>query len=191
MAHPIARFRRWFAQAQAAGIEQPEAMAVATVDGSARPAVRMVLLKQVDRDGFVFYTNARSRKGRELAATPRAALVFHWGRLGKQVRVEGRTREVSAAEADAYWASRPRASQLAALASEQSAPLATRAQLLATWRALARRYRGAPVPRPAHWTGYRVIPDAIEFWTHRDHRLHDRELFTRARRGWRQTRLQP
>ena len=150
-----------------------------------------VLLKQVDRDGFVFYTNARSRKGRELAATPRAALVFHWGRLGKQVRVEGRTREVSAAEADAYWASRPRASQLAALASEQSAPLATRAQLLATWRALARRYRGAPVPRPAHWTGYRVIPDAIEFWTHRDHRLHDRELFTRARRGWRQTRLQP
>jgi len=191
MADPIARFRRWFAQAQAAGIEQPEAMAVATVDGSARPAVRMVLLKQVDRDGFVFYTNARSRKGRELAATPRAALVFHWGRLGKQVRVEGRTREVSAAEADAYWASRPRASQLAALASEQSAPLATRAQLLATWRALARRYRGAPVPRPAHWTGYRVIPDAIEFWTHRDHRLHDRELFTRARRGWRQTRLQP
>jgi pyridoxamine 5'-phosphate oxidase len=188
---PIARFQRWFAQARAAGMLQPEAMAVATADAAGRPSVRMVLLKHADRDGFVFYTNGRSRKGRELRANPRAALVVHWDRLGKQVRIEGRVREVSDAEADAYWMSRPRPSQLAALASEQSAPLAIRAALVATWRALARRYRGAPVPRPPHWTGYRLVPAAIEFWTHREHRLHDRELFTRQRRGWKRTLLQP
>jgi pyridoxamine 5'-phosphate oxidase len=151
----------------------------------------MVLLKQAGADGFVFYTNGKSRKGRELAANPRAALLFHWDGLGKQVRVEGRVRQVSAAEADAYWATRPRPSQLAALASEQSAPLRSRAQLMARYRALSRRYRNAPVPRPPHWTGYRVVPQAIEFWTHREHRLHDRELFTRAGRGWKRTLLQP
>jgi pyridoxamine 5'-phosphate oxidase len=188
---PIARFQRWFAQARAAGILQPEALAVATADAAGRPSVRMVLLKQADRDGFVFYTNGRSRKGRELRANPRAALVVHWDRLGKQVRIEGRVREVSEAEADAYWTSRPRPSQLAALASEQSAPIATRAALVAKWRALARRYRGAPVPRPPHWTGYRLVPTAIEFWTHREHRLHDRELFTRRRSGWTRMLLQP
>jgi pyridoxamine 5'-phosphate oxidase len=188
---PIARFQRWFTQARAAGIRQPEALAVATADAAGRPSVRMVLLKQADRDGFVFYTNGRSRKGRELRANPRAALVVHWDRLGKQVRIEGRVREVSDAEADAYWTSRPRPSQLAALASEQSAPLATRAALVAKWRALARRYTGAPVPRPPHWTGYRLVPAAIEFWTHREHRLHDRELFTRQRSGWKRMLLQP
>jgi pyridoxamine 5'-phosphate oxidase len=188
---PIARFHRWFAQARAAGILQPEAMAVATADAAGRPSVRMVLLKQADRDGFVFYTNGRSRKGRDLQANPRAALVVHWDRLGKQVRVEGRVREVSDAEADAYWTSRPRPSQLAALASEQSAPLATRAALVAKWRGLARRYRGDAVPRPPHWTGYRLVPAAIEFWTHREHRLHDRELFTRRRSGWKRMLLQP
>jgi pyridoxamine 5'-phosphate oxidase len=188
---PIARFQRWFAQARAAGILQPEAMAVATADAAGRPSVRMVLLKQADRNGFVFYTNGRSRKGRELRANPRAALVIHWDRLGKQVRIEGHVGEVSDAEADAYWTSRPRPSQLAALASEQSAPLATRAALVTKWRALARRYRGAPVPRPPHWTGYLLVPAAIEFWTHREHRLHDRELFTRQRSGWKRTRLQP
>jgi pyridoxamine 5'-phosphate oxidase len=188
---PIARFQRWFAQARHTRIVQPDAMAVATADRRGLPSVRMVLLKHADGDGFVFYTNARSRKGRELDANPRAALVFHWDTLGKQVRIEGRVRPVPAAEADAYWSTRPRASQLAALASEQSAALATRAALVARWRALGRRYRDVEVPRPPHWTGYRLVPDAIEFWTHRDHRLHDRELFTRRGRGWRRTRLQP
>jgi pyridoxamine 5'-phosphate oxidase len=188
---PIARFQRWFAQARRSHIKQPDATAVATADAAGRPSVRMVLLKQAGEDGFVFYTNGKSRKGRELAANPRAALVLHWDGLGKQVRVEGPVTEVSAAEADAYWATRLRASQLAALASEQSAPLRTRAQLVANWRALSRRYRGVPVPRPPRWTGYRLVPETIEFWTHRDHRLHDRELFTRTGRRWTQTRLQP
>jgi len=188
---PIARFQRWFAQARRTGMALPESMTVATADARGRPSARMVLLKHADADGFVFYTNARSRKGRELAANPRAALVFHWSPLNKQVRVEGPVAEVSTAEADAYWATRPRASQLAALASEQSASLASRAQMLARWRALSRRYRRTAVPRPRHWTGYRVAPESIEFWTHRDHRLHDRELFTRTRRGWKQVRLQP
>jgi len=188
---PIRRFQRWFAQARAAGMLQPEATALATADALGRPSVRMVLLKQADRDGFVFYTNSRSRKGRELRNNPRAALVIHWDRLGKQVRVEGRVEPVTEAEADAYWATRPRESQLAAVASDQSAPLRSRAALVAKWRALARGTRGTPVPRPRHWTGYRIVPAAIEFWTHRDHRLHDRERFTRRRRGWQRTRLQP
>jgi pyridoxamine 5'-phosphate oxidase len=188
---PIARFQRWYAQARRTRIVRPDAMVLATADASGRPSARMVLLKHADDDGFVFYTNARSRKGDDLRANPRAALTFHWDGLGKQVRIEGRVEEVSPAEADAYWATRPRASQLAALASQQSAPLATRARLVGRWRALTRRYRRSPVPRPAHWTGYRVVPDAIEFWTHRDHRLHDRELFTRRGRGWTVARLQP
>ncbi|MDX2165966.1 MAG: pyridoxamine 5'-phosphate oxidase [Deltaproteobacteria bacterium] len=191
-ADPIARFRRWYAAAtRHAQIAQPEAMTLATADRRGRPAARVVLLKDVGPDGFVFYTNADSRKGRELADNPRAALVFHWQPLGRQVRVEGRVTMVSAAEADAYWASRPRESQLGGAASDQSAPVAGRAALLARWRALARRYRDAAVPRPPHWTGYRVVPDAIEFWTLRPYRLHDRELFTRTRGGWTLTRLQP
>jgi pyridoxamine 5'-phosphate oxidase len=190
-ADPIARFHRWFADARRARFQLPEAMALATADAKGRPAVRLVLLKHADRDGFVFYTNADSRKGRDLDANPHAALAFHWDRLGRQVRIEGRVETVSVAEADAYWATRPRASQLAALASEQSAPIASRAELMARWRRLQRTYRGADVPRPRRWTGYRVVPRSIEFWTHRNHRLHDRELFTRTPRGWKQTRLQP
>jgi pyridoxamine 5'-phosphate oxidase len=188
---PIARFRRWFAAAGASHIRQPEAMTLATADRRGRPAARMVLLKHADAGGFVFYTNANSRKGRELLANPRAALVFHWDGLGRQVRIEGRVEVVAAAEADAYWATRPRASQLGALASVQSHPIAQRAALVARWQALRRRYARAGVPRPPQWTGYRVVPDAIEFWTHRAHRLHDRELFTRTRRGWKRTLLQP
>jgi pyridoxamine 5'-phosphate oxidase len=190
-ADPIARFRRWYARAASSHIIQPDAMTLATADAAGRPSARMVLLKDAGPDGFVFYTNGRSRKGRELAANARAALVFHWDGLGKQVRIEGPVRPVAAAKADAYWASRPRASQLAALASEQSATLRSRAQMMAKYRALSRRYRNAPVPRPAHWTGYRVVPRSIEFWIHREHRLHDRELFTRVGRSWRRTRLQP
>lgn len=188
---PIARFHRWFAAARAAQLGQPEAMALATADRRGRPSVRMVLLKHAGTDGFVFYTSALSRKGRELQANPRAALAFHWDALGKQVRIEGRVVPVDAAEADAYWASRQRASQLGALASAQSAPVADRSVLLARWRALRRRWARESIPRPPHWTGYRVVPEAIEFWTHRDHRLHDRELFTRTRRGWTRVRLQP
>lgn len=188
---PIARFRRWFAAARGAQLPQPEAMALATVDRRGRPSVRVVLLKQADAAGFVFYTNARSRKGRELAANPWASLVLHWQPLGRQVRIEGRVEMVPAEEADAYWSTRPRESQIGGAASDQSAPIASRAALLRRWRQLTRRYRGAPVPRPPHWTGFRVVPTAIEFWTLRPHRMHDRELFTRTRRGWRRTRLQP
>lgn len=190
-ADPIARFRRWFAAARRAALPQPEAMALATADRRGRPSVRVVLLKHADADGFVFYTNARSRKGRELAENPWAALVFHWQPLGRQVRVEGRVELVTAAEADAYWATRPRESQLGGAASDQSAPIANRAALLRRWRELARRYRDAPVPRPPHWTGFRVVPSCIEFWTLRPFRMHDRELFTRTRGGWRLRRLQP
>jgi pyridoxamine 5'-phosphate oxidase len=188
---PITRFQRWFAAARRAGVELAEAMTLATADRRGRPAARMVLLKHADADGFVFYTNGRSRKGLELAANPRAALVFHWQLLGRQVRVEGRVERVDPADADAYWATRPRASQLGAVASAQSAPIGTRARLMARWQALRRRYSHLPVPRPPHWTGYRVVPDSIEFWAHREHRMHDRELFTRTRRGWRRTLLQP
>ncbi|MEO8601143.1 MAG: pyridoxamine 5'-phosphate oxidase [bacterium] len=189
---PIRRFHRWFTAAQRhAAIAQPEAMALATADRHGRPSARMVLLKHADAEGFVFYTNADSRKGDELLANPHAALVFHWQPLGRQVRVEGRVTQVSDAEADAYWTTRPRESQLGGAASAQSQPIASRSALLARWRGLARRLRGQPVPRPPHWTGFRVAPDVIEFWSQRPYRMHDREVFTRTRRGWSMRRLQP
>lgn len=189
--NPIARFHRWFEEARTAGTAQTEAMTLATADAQGRPSARVVLLKHVDRDGFVFYTNALSRKGRELEENSQAALAFYWEKTGKQVRIEGETTLVTEAEADAYWATRPRASQLGALASEQSAPLTGRGQLMAHWRALERKFRGAEIPRPQYWTGYRVVPRAIEFWTFRAHRLHDRELFRRTPSGWTRERLQP
>ena len=189
---PIARFHRWFAAARRhAQIPQPEAMGLATADRRGRPSLRVVLLKHADAQGFVFYTNANSRKGRELAANPWASVVFHWQPLGRQVRVEGRVELVRPEEADAYWATRPRESQLGGAASAQSEPVASRAALLRRWRELTRRFRDQPVPRPPHWTGYRLVPTAIEFWTLRPHRMHDRELFTRTSRGWRVARLQP
>ena len=188
---PLARFHDWFDQAQRAGGPLPEAMALATADARGRPAVRFVLLKQADARGFVFFTNAGSRKGRELRANPHASAAIYWYQLGKQVRIEGPIEPVSVAEADAYWVTRPRASQLAALASRQSATLASRRVLVQRWNALKRRYRGKPIPRPRGWTGFRIVPNAVEFWTHHEHRLHDRELFVRTRRGWRRGRLQP
>jgi pyridoxamine 5'-phosphate oxidase len=188
---PIARFNHWFAQAQQAGAPLPEAAALATADATGRPAVRFVLIKQADDSGFVFFTNARSRKGRELRANPQAALAVYWDATGKQVRVDGRVEPVTAAEADAYWATRPRESQLAALASKQSAPIASHAELVARWEALRHQLQHQPIARPRGWTGFRIIPDSIELWTRGDHRLHHRELFVRTRRGWRHTLLQP
>jgi pyridoxamine 5'-phosphate oxidase len=188
---PFIRFQHWFAAAQRAGIRLPEAMALATADAQRRPSVRFVLLKGADERGFVFFTNANSRKGRELGANPRASLAFYWDEILKQVRADGRVELVAAAEVDAYWMTRPRESQLAARASRQSAPLTSHTQLHSRWEALRHRYRGHDVPRPRHWAGYRLVPDTIEFWTHRDHRLHERELFVRTRHGWKRKLLQP
>lgn len=189
---PFIAFGHWFAEAQRAGAPLPESMALATADAEGRPSVRVVLLKGFDERGFVFFTNARSRKGQELEQNPRASLAFHWSALGKQVRIDGRVEPVAAAEVDAYWVTRPRESQLAAIASRQSAALASRAQLIARWEALRHRYRGKDIPRPHGWTGFRVVPESIEFWTHQDHRLHHRELFVRRRRGgWKRVLLQP
>src|SRR5262249_55573982 len=172
---PITRFRRWYAEAEAAGAPMPEAIALATADRRARPSVRYVLLKGVDRRGFVFFTDGRSRKGAELAANPAAAFACYWDALGKPVRVEGRGGRVARAESDAYWTTRPRESRLAASASRQSAVLPRRGDLLARWRALGRRHPGDDVPRPSEWTGFRIVPRAVEFWTRGDFRLHQRE----------------
>ena len=188
---PFIQFQHWFAEAQRAGIRLPEAMALATADAQGRPSVRFVLLKSADERGFVFFTNAGSRKGGELRDNPRASLAFYWDEILKQVRVDGGVEMVAPSEVDTYWTTRPRESQLAARASRQSATLASHAQLLARWEVLRHRYRDKDVPRPAGWVGYRLVPDAIEFWTHRDHRLHERELFVRTRGGWKCKLLQP
>jgi pyridoxamine 5'-phosphate oxidase len=188
---PIARFQRWFAHARRAGAPLAEAMALATVDAHGRPAVRFVLLKQGDANGFVFFTNAASRKGREIASTRRGALAFYWDTIGKQVRIDGTIEVLPTAVADAYWATRPRASQLAAVASRQSEPVASRSILVARWKRLTRHYAHHPVPRPEQWLGYRLVPDTIEFWTRHQDRLHHRELFVRTRRGWKVQLLQP
>jgi pyridoxamine 5'-phosphate oxidase len=188
---PLLRFRRWFEQARSAGIELPEAMALATADVKGRPSVRFVLMKKIDRRGLVFFTNERSRKGHEIGSNAYAAAAFYWDQLHRQVRIEGRVERVAVAEAESYWKTRPRASQLAALASDQSAELASRAALVRRWRRLATQHRGSQVPRPREWTGFRIVPASFEFWTHRAHRLHDRELFVASPRGWRRKLLQP
>jgi pyridoxamine 5'-phosphate oxidase len=188
---PVAQFQQWYARAKRTSLRLPNAMALATADKRGGPSVRMVLLKQADAAGFVFFTDGDSHKGHDLAENPRAAVVFHWPPIGRQVRVEGRVEPVTAAEADAYWVSRPRASRIAACASDQSITLTSRDALLARWRRIRARYQGRPIPRPAAWTGYRIVPESIEFWTHRPHRLHERERFTRTPRGWRRELLQP
>ncbi len=188
---PIAKFIRWLEDARRAEIPNYEAMALATAARGGKISVRFVLLKGVDQRGFVFFTDARSRKGRELRDNPRASFAHYWHPKGRQIRVEGRVEEVTPEEADAYWATRPRQSQLAASASHQSARLRSRAELLARFARLARKFRGREVPRPSSWTGFRVRPDSIEFWTHREHRLHDREIYLRRGRGWRRDLLQP
>jgi len=188
---PHALFEEWLAEARLSEPNDPEAMALATADAEGRPSARMVLLKGHDARGFVFYTNCESRKGDELAANPRAALLFHWKSLRRQVRIEGRVEIVSDAEADAYFATRARESQLGAWASDQSRPMESRAAFEARYQALVEKYDGRDVPRPPHWRGYRVAPERIEFWTGREHRLHDRRLFARTEAGWAESLLYP
>jgi pyridoxamine 5'-phosphate oxidase len=189
---PHAIFEEWLAEARLAEPNDPTAMALATADGEGRPSVRMVLLKGHDGSGFVFYSNLDSRKGGELAANPRAALLFHWKSLRRQVRVEGPVEAVSETEADAYFASRARDSQLGAWASDQSRPLESRAVFEDRYEQMKTRFEGGDVPRPERWSGWRVIPERIEFWTSRDHRLHDRRLFTRSDGGaWDEGLLYP
>jgi pyridoxamine 5'-phosphate oxidase len=188
---PFALFAEWF-RAAAAAEPLAEAMTLATVTAAGRPAARMVLLKDHGPTGFVFYTNSRSRKGLEIAGNPYGALLFHWKSLARQVRVEGAFGPVTPAEADAYFASRARESQLGAWASLQSETLPQRGDLLARYRDVAARYAGAPVPRPPHWTGYRLVPDMIEFWQDVPNRLHDRLVFEREGTGpWTSRRLYP
>jgi pyridoxamine 5'-phosphate oxidase len=181
---PIAQFRAWFDAAAEAGVVFPETTTLATASAGGAPSARMVLLKGADEDGFVFYTGHESRKGRELAENPRAALVFYWQPLGRQVRVEGTVERVAPEESDAYFASRPRGSQLAAWASQQSRPLASREELEQRYAEVEAEYDGRDVPRPERWGGYRLRPNAIEFWEHRDNRLHERFRYTRARESW-------
>lgn len=189
---PFALFDEWFAEARASEPNDSNAMALATADAEARPSVRMVLLKGHGPDGFVFYTNEESAKARQLARNPRAALLFHWKSLRRQVRIEGPVEPVSDAESDAYFASRGRDSQLGAWASFQSQPLDNRATFERRFEEMARRYEGREVPRPPHWGGYRVKPDRIEFWSDRPHRLHERRLFLPQQDGgWNEGLLYP
>lgn len=189
---PFALFADWYAQARAAEPSDSNAMALATATPDGRPSVRMVLLKAWDRDGFVFYTNTQSRKGDELAANPHVALCFHWKSTYKQVRIEGSVTPVTTAEADAYFESRGRAKQIAAIASDQSRPLDARETYEARMEQVADAYPEGLLPRPAHWSGYRVAPTRIEFWEGTPERMHHRQLFIAdGNGGWSETLLYP
>jgi len=189
---PHALFDAWLAEARASEPNDPEAMALATADDVGNPSVRMVLLKGHDRNGFVFYTNEESEKGRELALTTQAALLFHWKSLRRQVRIEGHVERVSPAEADAYFATRGRDSQIGAWASDQSRPLDSSTLLRQRVDQAAERFEGQPIPRPPHWGGYRVVPLTVEFWQDRPDRLHERRLFmSQQDGGWDEWLLYP
>jgi pyridoxamine 5'-phosphate oxidase len=188
---PFQLFDEWFAEAQASEPSDPNAMALATVSPDDQPSVRMVLLKEHGQDGFVFYTNLTSSKAVDLLDEPRAALLFHWKSLRRQVRIQGRVEEVSDAEADAYFATRERDSQLGAWASDQSAPLDSRETFERRFEEVKQRFEGMDVPRPSHWGGFRVAPDTIEFWSDRPHRLHERRLFKRDADSWSEGLLYP
>lgn len=188
---PIEQFRKWFDEALAASLYEPNAMTLATATPSGRPSARVVLLKGYDEQGFVFYTNYEGRKGQELEVNPRCALVFYWGELERQVRIEGRASRVSEEESDAYYRGRPRGSQLGAWASEQSRPVEDRGILEERLQELEAEYEGREIPRPPFWGGYRVEPKAIEFWQGRENRLHDRLLYHRSGGRWEIERLSP
>lgn len=187
---PIRQFHLWFQQALDAQLPEPNTMTVATVDANGQPSARIVLIKEVDERGFVFYTNYESRKGRNLAVNPKASLLFYWIELERQVRVEGIVEKTSGEQSDAYFHSRPLGSRIGAWASEQSREIASRAQLEAREQSVVERF-GAHPPRPPHWGGYRLAPNSIEFWQGRPSRLHDRLLYTREDGGWRISRLAP
>jgi pyridoxamine 5'-phosphate oxidase len=191
MTHPLALFDQWYAEARESEPNDAEAMTLATADADGQPSARIVLLKGHGPDGFVFYTNEQSAKGDQLLASPKAALLFHWKSLRRQLRIEGRVNRVPDAEADAYFATRGRDSQLGAWASDQSRPLDSRATFEQRFEEMKTRFEGHDVPRPPHWRGYRVIPDRIEFWTDRPHRLHERRLFVRAGDDWSEGLLYP
>ncbi|MFP5329255.1 MAG: pyridoxamine 5'-phosphate oxidase [Alphaproteobacteria bacterium] len=188
---PLALFDSWFAEAQAGEPNDPEAMALATSTPDGRPSVRMVLLKGHGPEGFRFFTNFESRKGAELASNPNVALLFHWKSLRRQVRIEGEAHPCETADADAYFASRPREAQLGAWASDQSRPMPDRESFDRRFEEARQRFEGMDVPRPPHWSGYVVDPRAIEFWSDRPHRLHERRLFTKTADGWTESLLFP
>ena len=190
--NPIEQFRTWFDEVLTSNLHEPNAMALATATLDGRPSARVVLLKGFDERGFVFYTNYEGRKGEELETNPHCALLFYWGELERQVRVEGRVRRVPDKESDAYFAGRPRGSQLGAWASEQSRPGGDRCALEHRLRELEAEYEGRDVPRPPFWGGYRVEPETVEFWQGRENRVHDRLVYRRSEDGgWRRGRLQP
>lgn len=188
---PVAEFARWFAEAQTAAVDEPNAMMLATATSDGRPSARVVLLKGFDERGFVFFTDYRSRKGVELEANPRAALAFHWGEVERQVRIEGRVTRTTREESELYYRTRPLGSRLGAWASHQSRPIASRDVLEAGLREIERRFAGTEVPLPAHWGGYRVRPELFEFWQGRESRLHDRIRYLREGERWRIERVSP
>jgi len=188
---PIAQFHAWFENVVDAGLHEPNAMILATAARDGRPSARTVLLKGYDQRGFVFYTNYEGRKAIELETNPMCALLFYWGELERQVRIEGRVSRLPGEESDRYFASRPRGSRLGAWASQQTRPVENRKILEERLRALETEYEGREIPRPPFWGGYRVEPETIEFWQGRENRLHDRLVYSRRKEGWKIERLQP